>query len=136
MNEDGSSPNIQNDFFNQARREKRRLAVLLNSGRRLTGRIRSFDKFTLILDTGQGEQIIFKHAIATVGPAPVPATGNKARPRPGFNNRIAFDEPRGGGQAAPRPAGGSEAPAAPGGGTPDSEPDPSQGSGGGSAPVE
>lgn len=135
MNEDGSSPNIQNDFFNQARREKRRLAVLLNSGRRLTGRIRSFDKFTLILDTGQGEQIIFKHAIATVGPAPMPAAGSKSRQRPGFNNRIAFDEPRGVTQPSPGGTGGSPAPAAPVR-TQESEPDPSEGSGGGSAPVK
>ena len=35
---DESQLNIQNDYFNQARREKRRLAVFLTTGRRLTGR--------------------------------------------------------------------------------------------------
>ena len=65
--DEGASPNIQNEFFNQARREKRRLAVFLNTGRRLTGRIRSFDKFTILLETAQGEQIVFKHAISTIG---------------------------------------------------------------------
>ena len=58
--------NIQNDFFNQARKDKARVLVFLNSGRKLTGRIKSFDKFTVILENGQGEQMIFKHAIATV----------------------------------------------------------------------
>jgi host factor-I protein len=58
--------NIQNDFFNHARKEKLRLTVFLNNGKKLTGRIKSFDKFTLILDGENGEQMIFKHAISTV----------------------------------------------------------------------
>lgn len=61
--------NIQNDFFNQARREKLRVTVFLNNGKKLTGRIKSFDKFTLILDGENGEQMIFKHAISTVSAA-------------------------------------------------------------------
>jgi len=60
------SLSIQNDFFNQARKEKARVLVFLNSGRKITGRIKSFDKFTVILESSQGEQMIFKHAIATV----------------------------------------------------------------------
>jgi host factor-I protein len=83
--ENGGAPNIQNDYFNQVRREKKRIAVFLNSGKRLTGRIKSFDKFTILLETSQGDQIVFKHAISTVGPsgsAPAP------RSRAGFNNRM------------------------------------------------
>ena len=127
--EEGASPNIQNDYFNTARREKRRVAVLLNSGRRLTGRIRSFDKFTLLLETAQGEQMVFKHAIATVGP--VAAAGKGARPRQGFGNRMPLGALKGGGdEEAPADAGG-------GGGKPASG-GPSghnQGSGGGTAPA-
>jgi host factor-I protein len=74
-----NSPNIQNDFFNQARKEKARVVVFLNSGKKLVGRIKSFDKFTVILDNGQGEQMIFKHAIATVSNAKT------------FGNFISFD---------------------------------------------
>ena len=83
--EDSPAPNIQNEYFNQVRREKTRVAVCLNNGRRLTGRIRSFDKFTVLLESAQGEQIIFKHAIATVGPSTAPPN---ARARGGFNNRM------------------------------------------------
>jgi host factor-I protein len=32
----------------------------------LTGRIRSFDKYSVVLETGNQEQLIFKHAISTV----------------------------------------------------------------------
>ncbi|MBI4161914.1 MAG: RNA chaperone Hfq, partial [Acidobacteria bacterium] len=57
---------LQNDFFNQAKRDRSRLTVFLNSGKKLTGRIKGFDRFTIILDGPGGEQMIFKHAIATV----------------------------------------------------------------------
>jgi len=58
---------IQNDFFNQARKSRSRITILLNSGKRLAGRIKSFDRYTLILDAGGGaEEMVFKHAIATI----------------------------------------------------------------------
>jgi host factor-I protein len=58
--------NLQNDFFNHARKEHRTVTIFLTNGKRLTGRIKSFDKFTLLLDTPHGELILFKHAISTV----------------------------------------------------------------------
>jgi len=99
--DDLSGANIQNDFFNQARKEKTRVAVFLNSGKRLGGRIKSFDKYTLLLDTPFGDQIVFKHAIATVGPDSAPRES-----RGGFSNRMEL--------AGPRPVqgrGGEEPPA-------------------------
>ncbi len=127
--EEGASPNIQNEYFNSARREKRRVAVLLNSGRRLTGRIRSFDKFTLLLETAQGEQMVFKHAIATVGP--VAAAGKGARPRQGFGNRMPLGALQGGGdEEAPADAAGPGGDAVSG-----STPNRQKGSGGGAAPA-
>jgi host factor-I protein len=63
---DAESRNLQNDFFNTARKEKSIVTVFLGSGKKLTGRIKSFDKFTLLLEGQYGEQIVFKHAISTV----------------------------------------------------------------------
>lgn len=60
--------NIQNDFFNRARKDRTRVTVFLINGKKLVGRIRAFDRFTVILDGGSGEQMIFKHAIASVTP--------------------------------------------------------------------
>jgi len=58
---------VQNEFFNQARKSRSRITILLNSGKRLAGRIKSFDRYTLILDAGGGsEEMVFKHAIATI----------------------------------------------------------------------
>ena len=58
--------NIQNTFFNQARKDRARVTVYLTSGIKLVGRIKSFDKFTVILESSNGDQMIFKHAISTV----------------------------------------------------------------------
>ena len=57
---------IQNSFFNQARKDRAKVVVYLANGTKLVGRIKSFDKFTVILESGNGEQMIFKHAISTV----------------------------------------------------------------------
>jgi len=63
---DGESGNLQNDFFNAARKERTVVTIFLGNGKKLTGRIKSFDKFTVLLEGQQGEQMIFKHAISTV----------------------------------------------------------------------
>src|SRR5205814_9425033 len=57
--------NIQDNFLNQARRERMGVTIYLISGVKLTGRIKSFDKYSLILEAGSQEQLIFKHAIST-----------------------------------------------------------------------
>ena len=74
--------NIQDGFLNSARKEKTLVTIYLLSGVKLTGRIRSFDKYSLILESNSQEQMVFKHAIATVvlprtvgaGPAPAAAS--------------------------------------------------------------
>ncbi len=66
---DADGGNIQNEFLNAARRERILVTVFLANGKKLVGRIKSFDKFTLLLEGHYGEQIVFKHAISTVGPA-------------------------------------------------------------------
>jgi host factor-I protein len=58
--------NIQDAFLNTVRREKTSVTVYLLNGAKLTGRIRSFDKFSVLLETGSLEQLIFKHAISTI----------------------------------------------------------------------
>lgn len=63
---DEAGLNIQNGFFNQVRKDRTRVSIFLNNGQRISGLVRSFDKFTLLLDTRQGEQMVFKHAIATI----------------------------------------------------------------------
>jgi host factor-I protein len=61
--------NIQDAFLNTVRREKASVTVYLLNGAKLNGRIRSFDKFSVLLETGSQEQLIFKHAISTISQA-------------------------------------------------------------------
>ncbi len=58
--------NIQEAFLNNARKEKIYLTIYLMSGVKLSGRIKSFDKYSVILEANAQEQLIFKHAISTV----------------------------------------------------------------------
>ncbi|MBV9622408.1 MAG: RNA chaperone Hfq [Acidobacteria bacterium] len=58
--------NIQDNFLNTARKERSSITIYLMSGVKLTGRIRSFDKYSVVLETNNQEQLIFKHAISTV----------------------------------------------------------------------
>jgi host factor-I protein len=64
--------------LNRYRRERTSVHVYLLSGTRFTGRIRSFDVHTLLLETQHGEMVIYGHAISTIEPA----TAVRAR-RPG-----------------------------------------------------
>lgn len=58
--------NIQDDFLNKLRRERTPVAIFLVSGVKLSGRIKSFDRYSLVLDSDGQEQLLFKHAIASV----------------------------------------------------------------------
>jgi host factor-I protein len=64
--ENNPAQNIQDSFLNTARKEKQNITIYLLSGVKLTGRIRSFDKYSVVLETNNQEQLIFKHAISTV----------------------------------------------------------------------
>jgi host factor-I protein len=65
---DSSKPaqNIQDSFLNTARKERLNITIYLLSGVKLTGRIRSFDKYSVVLEANGQEQLIFKHAISTI----------------------------------------------------------------------
>jgi host factor-I protein len=79
--------NIQEAFLNNARKDKTFLTIYLMSGVKLSGRIKSFDKYSVILEASNQEQLIFKHAISTVvisksthssGPHPIPGAPGPA----------------------------------------------------------
>ena len=59
-------PNIQDVFLNYARRDRVDVTVHLMDGRQLDARIKNFDKFAVIVDLDGADQLIFKHAIATI----------------------------------------------------------------------
>jgi len=75
MNKPASSTiNIQDPFFYQLRKEARSVYIYLVSGKRLTGILRRFDRYAVILESHGQEQLVYKHAIASVAPA-IPVSG-------------------------------------------------------------
>ncbi len=93
--ENKPAQNIQDSFLNTARKDKVPIALYLLSGVKLSGRIRSFDKYSVVLESNNQEQLIFKHAISTV----VMARGVHSEPRGAETRNSA--EPR---PAEPQPA--------------------------------
>jgi len=75
--------NIQESFFHAALQENKHITVHLLNGVKLSGRVRSFDKYSVVLETTTLEQLVFKHSISAAGVCrnrhcpecfPVPAT--------------------------------------------------------------
>jgi len=57
---------IQDVFLNFARRDHLSVTIHLMDGRQLEARIKNFDKFAVVVEVGGHDQLIFKHAIATI----------------------------------------------------------------------
>jgi host factor-I protein len=62
-----AQPNIQDVFLNYARRERLPVTIHLLDGRHFDARIKNFDRFAVIVELNGADQLIFKHAIATIG---------------------------------------------------------------------
>ena len=65
MDTKATPQNVQDAFLNTVRREKSAVTIYLMSGAKLNGRITSFDKYSVLLESATHEQLIFKHAIST-----------------------------------------------------------------------
>jgi host factor-I protein len=61
-----TQPNIQDVFLNFARRDRLSVTIHLMNGRSLDARIKNFDKFAVVVEVDGHDQLIFKHAIATI----------------------------------------------------------------------
>jgi host factor-I protein len=61
-----TAPNIQDAFLNHARRDRAPVRFRLLDGSEFEGRIKNFDRFAVIVEREGADQMIFKHAIATI----------------------------------------------------------------------
>lgn len=84
--------NIQDAFLNTVRRDKTTVMIYLVNGAKLTGRIRSFDKFSVLLEAGSNEQLIFKHAISTISQSR--RSSGDLRQQSGYDSSSAEQSPR------------------------------------------
>ncbi len=58
--------NIQDGFLFQSLKEGIQMTFELVSGKRLQGRLKRFDRFAIVVDTGVQEIMVYKHAIAHI----------------------------------------------------------------------
>jgi host factor-I protein len=56
--------NIQESFFHAALLGKKHITVHLLNGVKISGKVRSFDKYSVVLETSTLEQLIFKHSMS------------------------------------------------------------------------
>jgi len=61
-----TQPNIQDVFLNYARRDRLSVVIHLLDGRQFDARIKNFDRFAVIVEVDGSDQLVFKHAIATI----------------------------------------------------------------------
>ena len=64
--ENKPAQNIQDTFLNTVRKDKTPITIYLVSGVKLSGKIRSFDKYSVLMENNSQDQFKFKHAISTV----------------------------------------------------------------------
>lgn len=62
------SMNLQDSFLNAARRQNALVTIVLTDGSELKGKVSGFDNFTVIIDVGKVQHLVYKHAIGTIFP--------------------------------------------------------------------
>ena len=62
-----SQVNLQDMFLNHMRKEKIPVTMYLVNGARLTGTIKGFDNFVILMKQ-ENQQLVYKHAISTIIP--------------------------------------------------------------------
>lgn len=58
--------NLQDGFLNQIRRENAEIRLVLLDGSDMTGRVRGFDNFTVVIEDETTQRLVYKHAIAQI----------------------------------------------------------------------
>ena len=62
------SVNLQDTFLNTARKNNTKITIFLMNGYQIKGTVRGFDNYTIILNSEEKQQLIYKHAISTIIP--------------------------------------------------------------------
>jgi host factor-I protein len=58
--------NVQDGFYYALRRDGQPIHVYLLTGKRVTGVLRRFDRYALVVESHGLEHLVYKHAIVTV----------------------------------------------------------------------
>ncbi len=61
--------NLQDRLLNYLRKNKMEAKVYLVNGFQVKGLIRSFDNYTILIESGRQQNMVYKHAISTIIPS-------------------------------------------------------------------
>ncbi|RUL55148.1 MULTISPECIES: RNA chaperone Hfq [Lysinibacillus] len=70
------SINLQDTFLNNLRKTNIFVTVFLTNGFQLKGLVKSYDNFTVLLESDGKQHLIYKHAISTFVPSKHVSFGN------------------------------------------------------------
>ena len=59
---------IQDQILQESMETGKPITVFLTRGIRLSGKVKAYDRFCILLDVNGEEQLIFKHAVSTIVP--------------------------------------------------------------------
>lgn len=63
------STNLQDIFLNSVRKEKITVEITLSNNSTVSGLVKGFDNFVIILDCNGKQQMLYKHAICSILPS-------------------------------------------------------------------
>lgn len=58
--------NVQDHFLNTLRKEGHKINITLLDGQQIEGKISGFDTFSIIIEDGNENKLIYKHAISMI----------------------------------------------------------------------
>ncbi|MDR1066119.1 MAG: RNA chaperone Hfq [Clostridiales bacterium] len=61
--------NLQDYILNEMRKNGIVVTIFLVNGFQITGEIKSFDSYVIVVEAGGKTQMIYKHAISTMAPS-------------------------------------------------------------------
>lgn len=95
------NPNLQDSFLNQARKDNLEIEVMLLTGTTFTGVIKGFDNFTVIVESGGKQHLVYKHGIAQLiglhfsRPSSPRSENRKRPPKPSKGDKPAAGDKKG-----------------------------------------
>jgi host factor-I protein len=58
--------NLQDSFLNQMRKDNAPIQLVMLDGSRLSGHVRGFDNFTIVVQSGNEQHLVYKHAVSQI----------------------------------------------------------------------
>jgi len=76
----GKKDGLQGPYLNDLRKRRMSIVIYLMNGMKQFGVLESFDQHSILLRQGHNLQLVYKHTVATMMPAPKDGGRPKSRP--------------------------------------------------------